>query len=56
MRAVVSHRKQVPQSSLSSYYERHKERLGWPMARVAAARKLCRTIYHMLETGEVWRG
>jgi len=37
------------------YYQGLKERLGWPTARVAAARKLCRVIYAMLNSGEVWR-
>lgn len=56
VRAVVSHRQHAPESWLSAYYERHKERLGWPVARVATARKLARAIHAMLRTGEVWRG
>jgi transposase len=56
VRAVVSHCRQTKQSSLSRYYAQQKERLGWPTARVAAARKLCRALYRMLQTGEVWRG
>lgn len=56
VRAVVNHRQQAPHSPLSRYYDRQKERLGWPVARVAAARKLCRIIHRMLESGEAWRG
>lgn len=54
--AIPTHVGAAPDSSLSTYYERQKERLGWATARVATARKLCRAIYAMLSTGEVWRG
>jgi transposase len=54
--AIPSHVRAAPASSLSAYYARLKARLGWPVARVAAARRLARTSYHMLKTGEVWRG
>lgn len=54
--AIPSHVRTTPESSLGVYYERQKERLGWATARVATARKLCRIIYAMLSTGEVWRG
>lgn len=54
--AIPSHLRATPDSSLGRYYERQKERLGWPTARTAAARKLARIIYAMLSTGEVWRG
>ena len=40
---------------MSHYYDRLKERVGWQTARVATARKLCRILYSMLRTGEVWR-
>jgi transposase len=53
--AIPSHMRSTPDSSLGTYYERQKERIGWQKARVAAARKLCRAIYAMLSTGEVWR-
>lgn len=53
--AIPSHVRLAPQSSLSSTYETLKPRLGWPVARVAAARKLARIIYRMLRTGESWR-
>jgi transposase len=55
VRAVVSHYQNAPESWLSAYYERHKERIGWRVARVATARKLARAIHAMLRTGEVWR-
>lgn len=55
VRAVVSHFQHAPESWLSAYYERQKERVGWPVARVATARKLARAIHAMLRTGEVWR-
>lgn len=55
VRAVVSHSQSAPESWLSAYYERHKERIGWQVARVATARKLARAIHAMLRTGEVWR-
>ena len=54
--AIPSHLRAEPDSSVATYYQELKERLGWPTARVAAARKLCRVIYAMLSTGEVWRG
>jgi transposase len=54
--AIPTHLRRAPNSPLSQYYEAQKERLGWPSARVAAARKLCRAIHAMLRTGEVWRG
>jgi transposase len=55
VRTVVAHHQHAPDSWLSSYYDRHKKKLGWPVARVAAARKLTRAIHAMLRTGEVWR-
>ena len=54
--AIPSHVKFAPTSSLSAYYSRLKARLGWPTARVATARRLAHVIYHMLHTGEMWRG
>jgi hypothetical protein len=45
----------APESSLSAAYESLKQRVGWKVARVAAARKLARIVYRMLETGEQWR-
>lgn len=53
---IPSHMRKTPESSLGTYYTRQKERVGWRVARVATARKLCRAIHAMLSTGEVWRG
>lgn len=55
VQAVVAHRKHAPESPLSRYYDRQKERVGWQTARVATARKLCRIIHRMLQSGEGWR-
>lgn len=54
--AIPTHVRVAPASKLSDYYERKKDQLGWATARVATARKLCRVIYAMLSTGELWRG
>jgi transposase len=54
--AIPTHLRYAPSSTLSRYYARLKGRLGWPVARVAAARRLAQVIYHMLRTGEEWRG
>jgi transposase len=40
--AIVSHVRAAPDSALSAYYARLKPRVGWPVARVAAARRLAR--------------
>lgn len=53
--AVATHARRAPHSPITRHYEALKQRLGWRKARVAAARKLARTIYQMLRTGEVWR-
>jgi transposase len=55
VRTVVSHIQAAPESWLSVYYAEQKGRLGWQVARVAAARKLGRSLHAMLRTGEVWR-
>lgn len=54
VRAVVAHVRAEPESWLSRYYARLKDRLGWQVARVAAARKLARAIHAMLRTGRGW--
>ena len=54
--AIPTHVRCAPTSSLSQYYARQKQRLGWPVARVAAARRLCVIVYRMLSSGEAWRG
>ena len=53
--AIPTHVRHAPESQLSLAYDALKARLGWRVARVAAARKLARTIYHLLRTGEPWR-
>ena len=55
VQTVVSHKSAAPESRLSVYYEEQKKRVGWQTARVATARKLCRAIYRMLESGESWQ-
>lgn len=54
VRAVVSHVQHAPDSWLTRYYVAQKPRLGWPTARVAAARKLARAIHAMLRTQTPW--
>ena len=54
VRAVVSHVQHAPQSWLTQYYVEQKARLGWPVARVATARKLARAIHAMLRTESSW--
>lgn len=53
--AIPTHLRRAPDSRLSAYYTRLKARVGWRVARVAAARRLARVIYRMLQTGECWR-
>jgi transposase len=55
-RAVVSHHMSAPSGWLSQYYDLQKKRLGWQVARIAAARKLARAVHAMLRTGELWMG
>ena len=54
VRAVVSHARHAPDSWLTQYYRAQTKRLGWPTARVAAARKLMRAIHTMLRTNTRW--
>lgn len=54
VRAVVAHVQHEPDSWLTRYYLAQKARVGWPTARVAAARKLARAIHAMLRTKSVW--
>ena len=56
VRAVVSHVQHAPTSWLTTYYTDQKARLGWPVARIAAARKLARAIHAMLRTQTAWQG
>ncbi|HEY7234113.1 MAG TPA: IS110 family transposase [Gemmatimonadaceae bacterium] len=55
VRAVVSHVQHAPDSWLTQYYTVQKARVGWPVARVAAARKLARALHAMLRTKTPWR-
>jgi transposase len=55
VRTVVSHFQQAPQSWLSRYYAEQKPRLGWPVARIATARKLGRALHAMLRNGTTWQ-
>jgi transposase len=52
--AIPSHLRHAPGSALSQYYTQLTARLGWPTARVAAARKLARLVHHMLRTATPW--
>jgi transposase len=54
VRAVVAHVQHAPDSWLTRYYVTQKGRVGWPTARVAAARKLARAIHAMLRTNRCW--
>ena len=53
--AIPSHVRTAPQSPVSRAYAQLTARLGWRVARVAAARKLLRIVYIMLRRGEAWR-
>jgi transposase len=55
VRGVVSHVQHAPDSWLTQYYQTLKARVGWPAARVAAARKLARVIHAMLRTKTPWK-
>jgi transposase len=55
VRTLVSHVQQAPESWLTQYYTIQKSRLGWPVARVAAARKLCRALHAMLNNETSWQ-
>ena len=55
VRAVVTHVRYAPVSWLTQYYRAQKARLGWPVARIAAARKLARALHSMLRTTAPWQ-
>jgi transposase len=55
VRAVVSHVQTAPASALSQYYTAQKARVGWPVARIATARKLARIVHTLLRTQSTWR-
>lgn len=54
VRAVVGHVQHAPESWLTQYYAAQKTRLGWQVARIAAARKLARAIHAMLRKQQDW--
>ena len=54
VRTVVAHVRHAPDSWLTQYYRTQKQRVGWPTARVAAARKLARAIHAMLRRNTRW--
>jgi transposase len=53
--ATATHVQRAPDSPVTRHYQELKARLGWRKARVAAARKLARAVYRMLQMGELWR-
>jgi hypothetical protein len=53
--ATATHVQRAPDSPITRHYQELKARLGWRKARVAAARKLARVVYRMLQTGEPWK-
>src|SRR5919106_2082465 len=53
--AIPSHARTARHSPVTRAYEQLTKRLGWRVARVAAARKLLRIVYIMLRRGEPWR-
>jgi transposase len=53
--AIPSHVRAAPHSPVTRAYEQLTARLGWRVARVAAARKLLRIVYIMLRRGAPWR-
>jgi transposase len=54
VRTIVSHVQNAPDSWLTDYYVEQKARVGWQVARIAAARKLARAIHAMLRTNNTW--
>jgi transposase len=55
VRTIVAHVQHAPTSGLTTYYTEQKARLGWPVARIAAARKLTRVLHAMLRTNTPWQ-
>lgn len=54
VRAVVSHVRTASASWLTQYYITQKARLGWPVARIATARKLARVVHALLRSESTW--
>jgi hypothetical protein len=55
VRAVVAHVRHAPASALAQYYTAQKKRVGWPVARIATARKLARIVHAMLSRHIRWQ-
>ena len=53
--AIPSHVRWAPTSPVTRAYAQLTARLGWRVARVAAARKLLRIVYVMLRRCNAWR-
>ena len=53
--AIPAHVRYAPESWLSEYYQRQKARLGWPVARVATARRLAVVMHRMWVDGTSFR-
>src|SRR5437870_8489348 len=53
--AIPSHVRWAPTSPVTRAYGQLTARLGWRVARVAAARKVLRILYIMLRAGAPWR-
>jgi len=54
--AIPTHARWAPTSAVSCAYATLTTRLGWRVARVAAARKLARVVYVMLTRRTPWHG
>ncbi len=54
--AIPTHARCAPTSAVSVAYAQLTARLGWRVARVAAARKLARVVYIMLTRRTPWHG
>lgn len=55
VQAVQSHVRYCPGSKISSFYRRLKKKKPNNVAKIAAARKLLQTIYHMLKNNDKFR-
>lgn len=55
VQCVQNHLRFCPDSNISSFYKRLKKRKNYNVAKIAAARKLLQTIYHMLKNNDKFR-
>lgn len=55
VKAVTTHVQFEPESWLSAYYQRQKQRMPWQIARIATARKLCRAVHAILRRQIDWQ-